>query len=81
MSNLNIKLKEGVRLRNPVDGAVLDNSVTHVVPNNKFWRRRLKDGDVVKAEAPAVTAEIIEPKAVGTKNVLPNQNKKLQIGG
>jgi hypothetical protein len=26
------------------------------VPNNEFWQRRLRDGDVVAAEAPAAPA-------------------------
>lgn len=82
MSNLNIKIKDGVRLRDPVGGAVLDNSVTHTVPNNKFWRRRISDGDVIDTSKP----EILPPETAVKKEriedvkLMPKSDPK-QIGG
>lgn len=48
-----VKPNNGLRVRDPVKGSPLPESGAEV-PDNTFWRRRLRDGDVVTAEKPAV---------------------------
>jgi hypothetical protein len=48
---MKIKLAEGRRLRDPITKAHLRPDEVREVPTNIFWRRRLRDGDVVPVEA------------------------------
>lgn len=51
---MKVKLAEGRRLRDPVTKVHLKPDEVRDVPVNIYWRRRLRDGDVVSAEdAPA----------------------------
>jgi len=49
-----IKPAKGVQVRDPATGEHLDPSGA-TVPRNRYWLRRLKDGDVVEARAPKAT--------------------------
>lgn len=44
-----VKPKDGLSVRCPIRGEPLPKE-GRVVPDNTFWRRRLRDGDVVLAE-------------------------------
>lgn len=46
---LTIKPAKGVRVRDPDTGEHLD-AAGATVPRNRYWLRRLKDGDVVETK-------------------------------
>ena len=48
-----VKPNNGLSVRCPVKGSPLPKDGAEV-PDNTFWRRRLRDGDVVNAEPKAV---------------------------
>lgn len=62
MTRIYVKPAEGRAAPDPEKGYQLLPDVGGLVPDNAYWRRRLKDEDVIKAKAPA--AEVVEPKAV-----------------
>lgn len=47
---MRVKPAEGRQVRDPVTKQLLP-AAGRDVPDNQFWRRRLRDGDVVFAEA------------------------------
>ena len=50
---MKVKLAEGRLLRDPTTKMHMKPDVERDVPDNSpYWRRRLRDGDVVKVEAP-----------------------------
>lgn len=79
MSNLEIKLKEGLRLRNPIDATLLESGIVYTVPNDKFWRKRLRDGDVYLA-VEEVKSSPVKDKASEDAQALPAPKKPLSIG-
>lgn len=49
---MRIKPKEGLIVRNPVNGLIVPEKGLNV-PNNSYWRRRVKDGSVdIMKESP-----------------------------
>ncbi len=48
-----VKLNAGRAVRDPVKGGLLPETATEV-PDNAFWRRRLRDADVAAVTAAAV---------------------------
>ena len=55
---------EGRAAPDPEQGHLLLPAAGGFVPNNAYWQRRLKDGDVIKPDAPE---EVPAPEAVVTK--------------
>lgn len=54
---MKVKLAEGRLLRDPVTKALMSPDQVREVPDTSlYWRRRLRDGDVVRADAPAPAA-------------------------
>jgi hypothetical protein len=54
---MKVKLAEGRALRDPTTRAMMKPDEVRDVPDNSiYWRRRLRDGDVVAADAPAPAA-------------------------
>lgn len=50
---MKVKLAEGRALRDPTTHAMMKPDEVRDVPDNSiYWRRRLRDGDVVAADAP-----------------------------
>lgn len=68
---MKVKLAEGRLLRDPVTKQLMSPDQVREVPDTSFyWRRRLRDGDVVRAdEAPASGAHhrSAHPPAAGKK--------------
>jgi hypothetical protein len=51
---MKVKLAEGRLLRDPQTHMLMKPDDVREVPDNSmYWRRRLRDGDVVRADAPA----------------------------
>ncbi|HCM7542617.1 MULTISPECIES: DUF2635 domain-containing protein [Klebsiella pneumoniae complex] len=48
-----VKPKDGLSVRCPVRGEALPKEGAYV-PDNTFWRRRLKDGDVIPVQEKGV---------------------------
>lgn len=48
---MRVKPAEGRAVRDPLTKALLP-AAGRDVPDNQFWRRRLRDGDVVSADTP-----------------------------
>ncbi|EAA8358575.1 DUF2635 domain-containing protein [Salmonella enterica] len=44
---MKVRLTPGRAVRDPVSGMLLPENSPVEVPDNTFWRRRLRDGDVV----------------------------------
>ena len=61
-----VKPKDGLSVRDPVKGSPLPTEGAEV-PDNIFWRRRLRDGDVSIAEKP-VTTSVATAKSTTAKN-------------
>lgn len=49
---MQVKPAPGLRIRDPEKGDYLPEAGREV-PNTQYWQRRLRDGDVVAAKAPA----------------------------
>lgn len=47
---MKVKLAEGRRLRDPVTKVHMEPDQVRDVPINIYWRRRLRDGDVVAVD-------------------------------
>lgn len=60
-----VKPNNGLSVRDPVKGSPLPEGGAEV-PDNTFWQRRLRDGDVVKAEPQAATS-VSASKKEGTE--------------
>lgn len=54
--------KEGLKVRNPKDGAHLPDAGAEV-PLDTYWRRRLRDGDVIEGKPPRAPAKQPAAKA------------------
>lgn len=52
MSNLFLKPSPGLIVRDPESGEILPAEGRHKT-DNEFWRRRLRDGDVIEADPAA----------------------------
>lgn len=61
-----VKPKDGLSVRDPVKGSPLPAEGAEV-PDNTFWRRRLRDGDVSITEK-AVTTTVSTAKSTTVKN-------------
>ena len=66
MTRIYVKPAEGRAAPDPDKGYQLLPKDGGLVPNNAYWRRRLKVEDVIRSEAPeeAPAAELVVPKAV-----------------
>ena len=66
MTRIYVKPAEGRAAPDPDKGYQLLPKDGGLVPNNAYWRRRLKVEDVIRSEAPeeAPAAELVAPKAV-----------------
>ena len=66
MTRIYVKPAEGRAAPDPEKGYKLLPKEGGLVPNNAYWRRRLKVEDVIRSEAPeeAPAAELVVPKAV-----------------
>lgn len=49
---MKIKLTPGRAVRDPDNGMLLPEDAAVEVPDNVFWRRRLRDGDVKRVQEP-----------------------------
>lgn len=58
---MRVKPKEGMKIRDPVTGALVPDSGIEVPDTDIFWLRRLRDGDAEKVEAHASRRQ--EPRA------------------
>lgn len=53
MTKLFVQPREGVTLRRPAPDRRAIPAAGAFVPDNQFWRRRLRDGDAIEAVPPA----------------------------
>lgn len=60
MAKINVKVKEGIILRNPLTQTPISENGTRVTENT-FWRRRLKAGDV------SIVEEKLKPMKISAK--------------
>lgn len=60
-----VKPNKGLSVRDPVKGTPLPDGGAEV-PDNTFWQRRLRDGDVVPAKPKAATP-VSAPNNEGTE--------------
>jgi Protein of unknown function (DUF2635) len=63
---MRVKPAEGRAVRDPLTKQLLP-AAGRDVPDNQFWRRRLRDGDVVSADAPAPRNGPPAPRRTGTE--------------
>ena len=73
MTRFYVKPAEGRAVPDPENGGELLPAAGRSVPKTVYWQRRLKDDDVIEADAPEVAEEpapkVAEPKAVkGSKS-------------
>lgn len=83
-NELFVKPSPGLRVRNPDRGGELLAAEGEAVPNNSYWLRRLRDGDVQEAQVPraqgrAGAADVQEaqvPRAVQASTAMTETKKK-----
>jgi hypothetical protein len=70
---LSIRAKQGLMIRNPLDGKVLPADRNTRVDESQYWLRRLKDGDVYEAsEEP----KKIDPPKAEKKEKISKKNRQ-----
>jgi len=80
--NIKIKIKAGLKLRDPITGNIMDCGRAVNVKRTQFWLRRLQDGDceLVKSEKPKPRKKQMPKKSrsVATPPVEPVLDKKVE---
>lgn len=69
MSNLFLKPGNGLIVRDPESGALMP-AAGQWKTDNEFWRRRLRDGDVIEAKPPAEKSAAKLPSPAPAKPML-----------
>jgi len=60
--NLTIKIKSGLKIRDPKTMALMECEKTYSVPPSQYWLRRLRDGDCVKVENNKIENNVVKKK-------------------
>ena len=58
--SLSVKAAPGTVLRNPLDGSRISDSIPAVVPNNTYWRRRVRAHDAMLVIEAVVEQQYVE---------------------
>jgi hypothetical protein len=73
-----VKPAEGIRVRDPVSRFHIPATGVEV-PENQFWTRRLLDGDVVRADPPAL-AQAVAPTPEPAEAPAPKAQTQIKKG-